>query len=331
MTEVLDLPTPSGPMSPEEQEIAERIYTAIQHSATKTERGQQAAEFRVGLSDLGYCSERTRRMLGHEVPEDTDMFLAWLGTVIGEGVERAMVEHFGEEIIAQAEVVCPIRGETREYEVLGHPDIIIPSLGLVLDGKTAYGLRLAERLGADTQKQFQRHGYGKGAWLEGHFGDLPLEDVRVGNFWLDRSGKERRVHVQIEPYSDEVLAEAGRWLDEVVYNFTHQQEATKEPPREVCFATCGFYDTCRGLDTDVTGLIRDREAVGAIDLYVEGNALEKRGKAMKSEAKANLLGVSGSTGTYSLRWVEVDSVEVAGFTRAPHRRIDIKPVRRGKV
>jgi hypothetical protein len=269
-------------------------------------------------------------MLNHEVPEPTDMLLAWIGTVLGEGLEDALVKHFGEEVITQAEVTTPLKGESVTYNVLGHPDIIIPGRGIVLDGKTSYGLRLAERVGVDQQKQFQRHGYGYGAWLEGYFGDLPLEDVRVGNIWLDRSGKERRVHIQTEPFSDEVLSDAARWLDETVYAFRHKQEAQKEPPREVCFATCGFYDTCRGLDTDVEGLIRDPWALEALRMYREGHEQEKEGKAKKNEAKASLLGVSGSDGNVTLRWVEVDEVKVEGFTRARHARIDIKPIKRGK-
>lgn len=326
MSELVENEVP-GSMSPEDAELAERVYAAIQKHATHTDRGQQAAEFRVGMSDLGYCSERTKRMLNHEVPEDTDMLLAWIGTVLGAGVEDALAQHFDTPVVTQAEVTTPLKGETHTYEVMGHPDIIIPAEGLVLDGKTSYGLRLAERVGVDQQKQFQRHGYGYGAWLAGFFGDLPLEDVRVGNIWLDRSGKERRVHIQTEPFSDEVLADAARWLDETVYAFRNKQEAQKEPPREVCFATCGFFSTCRALETDVTGLIRDPWALEAIRMYTEGHAQEREGKAKKNEAKSNLIGVEGSNGAYSLRWVEVGEVKVEGFVRAPHRRIDLKKIR----
>ena len=321
---------PTGPMSPEDEALAEEVYAAIMADAIHSERGEQAAEFRVGMSDLGYCSERTKRMLDHEVPEETDMLLAWIGTVLGEGLEDALSKHLDTVVVTQAEVTTPLKGEHATYNVAGHPDIILPRRGVVLDGKTSYGLRLAERVGVDQQKQFQRHGYGYGAWLEGYFGDLPLEEVRVGNIWLDRSGKERRVHIQTEPFSDEVLADAARWLDETVYAFRHKQEAQKEPPREVCFATCGFYRVCREPETDVTGLIRDPWALEAIRMYYEGHEQEKQGKAKKNEAKSNLIGVSGSTGEFSLRWVEVDEVKVEGFTRARHARIDLKPIKRGK-
>lgn len=314
-------------MSPEDAALADEVYEALMKHASLTDRGEQAATFRVGMSDLGYCSERTKRMLNHEVPEDTDMLLAWIGTILGSGIEEALAKHFGEEVLVQQHVMVPLKGERRTYEVPGHPDIIIPGRGLVLDGKTSYGLRLAERVGVDQQKQFQRHGYGYGAWLEGFFGGMPLEDVRVGNIWLDRSGKERRVHIQTEALNEEVLAEAGRWLDETVYAFTNRTEAQKEPPREVCFATCGFWSTCRALETDVSGLIRDPWALEAVRMYLEGHEEEKSGRSKKSESKSNLIGVEGSTGTHTLRWVEVGEVEVKASKRAAHRRIDIKAIR----
>lgn len=317
---------PSRAMGEEEAVLAKRIKEAIQSAATNTARGRQAAEFRVGMSDLGYCSERTRRMLNQEVPQDSDMFKAWLGTVIGDGVEDAVVAAF-PGAIKQASVSVTLEGDRHTYEVPGHPDLILPDEVLVLDGKTSFGLDLPRRTGADQQKQFQRHCYGKGAWLAGYFGEAPLEDVRVGNFWLDRSGRESEVHVQIERYSDEVLAEAARWIDEVVYAYTTGGEAQKEPPREVCAATCGFFGPCRGGDTDVEGLLEGRETIEAVRLYLDGKELEKTGKSYKDQAKAFLDGMSGSTGQHTVRWVNVDEVFIEGYTRRGYKRLDIRPVK----
>lgn len=313
-----------GTMSESDAELAEQFYTALQAAATHTDRAEQAASFRVGVSDLGYCSERTKRMLNHEVPEDTDMLLAWIGTVLGAGVEEALAKHLDTEVLLQQQVSVPLKGERRTFDVPGHPDIILPEWGYVLDGKTSYGLRLAERVGVDQQKQFQRHCYGYGAWLEGFFGALPMEDVRVGNIWLDRSGKTKRLHVQTEPLDMEVVEAAGRWVDEVIYAVVNRQEAQKEPPREVCFATCGFYRVCREPETDVSGLIRDPWILEAVRMYTEGLRREKDGRAMKDEAKAALMGTTGSTGEYTVRWIEVDEVTVKEIKRAAHRRLDVR-------
>lgn len=319
---------PTGAMSERDAELADLFYKAIQAHASKTERAEQAATFRVGVSDLGYCSERTKRMLDHETPEDTDMLLAWIGTVLGAGVEDALFKHLDTEVLVQQHVTVPLKGERRTFEVPGHPDIILPEWGYVLDGKTSYGLRLAERVGVDQQKQFQRHCYGYGAWLEGHFKDLPLEDVKVGNIWLDRSGKSKRLHVQTEPFDMEVVEAAARWVDEVIYAVVNRTDAQKEPPREVCYATCGFYRVCREPETDVRGLIQDPWILEAVRLYAEGGQIAKQGNAMKDEAKAHLMGVTGSTGEYSVRWIEVDEVTVKETKRAAHRRLDVRKIKR---
>ena len=41
-------------------------------------------------------------------------------------------------------------------------------------------------------------------------------------------------------------------------------EALKEPPREVCAATCGFFKGCREWETDVEGLLTDDTVLEAV-------------------------------------------------------------------
>lgn len=309
-------------MDAREQALATDIYAAIQTAANHTDRGEQARSFRAGVSDLGYCSERLRRMLDRQVPDETDMLLAWIGTALGDALEDAVVAAF-PGAIKQAETTTTLLGDTRTYDVLGHPDLILPEEGILLDGKTSYGLALARRLGADRQKQFQRHCYAAGAHDAGLFGDRPLSEVMVGNVWLDRSGVQRGVHVDLEPFNDAVLHEAAMWLDEVVNAFIEGRPAEKEPAREVCETTCGFFKDCRAFDTDVTGLLTDPEHLAAVDLYLEGKQLSKTGKAHQEEAKSVLRMVGGSTGTHTVRWVHVNGTE----QRAGYERLDIREVR----
>lgn len=326
MSDELTVDAPSRAMTEEEADLAKRIYAAIQHAATATARGEQAAQFRVGMSDLGYCSERTRRMLDQQVPEDTDMFKAWLGTIIGDGLEDAMVQSY-PNVVKQATVELTLHGDMHDYTLPGHPDLIWPEERLVIDGKSAFGLNVARRMGADQQKQFQRHAYGKAAWEAGYFGDAPLSEVRVGNVWLDRSGTETEVHVQIEPFSEEVLFNAAQWLDEVVLAYTEGREAMKEPAREVCAATCGFFRDCRAFDTDVTGLLTDPVVLEAVAMHEEGKVLAKRAKSLKDEAKGVLNGITGATGGYTVRWVNVEPTEIKGFTRRGYSRLDIRSIK----
>lgn len=314
-----------------ESELAKRIYAAIQASSNFSDRTMQSKEFRVGVSDLGFCSERTRRMLDRQVPEDSDVLAAFIGTAIGDHAEQAIAAHFGGEVITQAEVQIELKGEERVFNIGGHPDVILPEENLLLDGKTTYGLNVVRKNGPSMQQQFQRHCYAKGAWEAGYFGDTPLEDVLVGNFWIDRSAKEKAVHVDVEPYSEDVVDQAGQWLDDVVYAYLQQEEARKEPPREMCAAVCGFFTVCRAYDTDVEGLIEDRELLGAIDLYREGQELEKRGRALKKEASAHLDGVSGSTREVMVRWVHVNESQVPTFTRAAYDKLEVRKIPKPKA
>lgn len=306
-------------MDERETNLAERIYHALGEHSRRSERSQQASTFRVGVSDLGYCSERTRRMLAQESPDDTDELLAFIGTALGDHVEEAMALHFDTEVITQQRVEVTLRGSRMSYTIPGTPDMIIPAERLVLDGKSSYGLSLAERGGPDQQKQFQRHLYGLGCWEAGLLGGIAIDEVLVGNVWIDRSGKAKRLHVDIEPLDLSVIDRATEWIEDVVYAYSTNAEAQKEPAREVCKATCGFYSTCRQFDTDVEGLLTDPLTLMAVEMYAEGQVLENRGKLYREEAKVALNGISGSTGKHMVRWVQVNA-------KNPYFRLDVKPI-----
>lgn len=325
-------------MNPAELTLSEDIYGAMMNWTRNSERGLQAQEFRAGLSDLGYCSERLRRQLLRQEPDDVDMTLAMIGTALGEGVEQAIKKRHPEAII-QSEVELTLEGDSGTYTLRGHPDIILGNM--LLDAKSSDGLAVARRNGADQQKQFQRHTYAKAAHQAGLFGDTALEDVMVGNVWVDRSGRERRPHVQLEPYSEAVVAEAALWLDNVVHAWKQtvttgvDEQAMKEPPRQVCAVSCGYYQDCRAFETDVSGLITDPELITAAQLQLEASALTKRANALKKEAKAALDGISGmakldeSGDYYTVRWVHVNATDVPGFTRAGYTKLDVKRMKGG--
>jgi hypothetical protein len=317
--EVPEVATWAG-MSEAEQALADEVYGAVMYASRYSERSLQAGEFKVGVSDLGFCSERTRRMIDQQVPEDTDELAAFIGTAIGDHVERALAAKWDDALLG-TEVSVDLEGDRGTYTIAGHPDIVRTS-GLVLDVKTSRGLAIPSRTGPSLSQQFQRHLYAKGAHTAGLFGDLPLEQVRVANVWLDRAADHKEALVHMEPFNPDMLHEAARWLDDVVYSYLHDEEARKEPPREVCQATCGFFNTCRALDTDVSGLLTDPEVLTAIDLYAEGQSLTREGKILKDQASAALHGISGSNGSVTIRWTHVNGTEVA-YTRKPYDRLVI--------
>lgn len=315
-------------MTERDQWIAKEIYQAIQDHSNGTDRSRQAGEWKVGVSDLGHCSERVRRMLMQQDPEDTDVLAAFIGSAIGRDVEEAVAARWGDKVILQPEVVLTLKGEQRTYNLPGHPDIVTTD-GLVLDGKTTRGLALVERNGASRQQRFQRHGYGLACFNAGLFDpSVKLEDVVVGNVWLDRAADDKHLHVETEALSLDVIREMEEWLDEVVYCFTSQQEAPKEPPREMCEKTCGFFSECRLYDTDVEGLITDPLLVDAAAMYDEGRALVREGERKKDQAKAALKEVSGATREFLIRHTWINESPVPGYVRKGYWKID---VRRRKV
>jgi hypothetical protein len=314
-----------------DSELAARIYKAVQDYSNYDSRSMQAREFKVGVSDLGFCSERTRRMLDRQTPEDSDVLAAFIGTAIGDHVERAVEENFDTTVLRQEEVSVTLRGEKSEYVLTGHPDLIVPDENLLIDVKTTFGLGVPRKNGPSNQQQYQRHCYAKGAWQKGLFGSAALEDVLVANAWLDRSAQEKEVHVDVEPYSEDVVDQAGQWLDDVVYAYLNQEEARKEPPREMCAAVCGFFGVCRAHDTDVQGLIEDREILGAIELYREGQDLARQGEKLKKQASAHLQGVSGSTREVLVRWVHVNESVVPTFTRAAYDKLEVRKIPKPKA
>ena len=312
-------------MTPDDDDLAKRIYAALMDSSLNSVRAKKQQGFQLGVSDLGFCSERIRRTLDEQVPEDTDVLTAWIGTALGEAAEQSVAAAWDTEVVAQAEVKVTLTGEQNQYTLTGHPDLLFPVETMMLDGKTTYGLSDVERNGPNQQQQFQRHLYGLGAYANGLFPNATSpEQVTVGNFWIDRAGIDKRVHVDTEPLDMEVVREATRWLDDVVYAFVNGEEARKEPPREMCAVTCGFYRTCRAFDTDVEGLITDEVQVRNIAQYDEGREMAKAGKRLMDQAKQQVRGVEGFTDEFAVRWTHVNETVVPSFTRRGYDTLDIK-------
>lgn len=308
------------------EELAANIYEAIQDASNFSERSQQSADFRMGVSDMGFCSEKVRRMLMGQAEPPGDKLAAFIGTAIGDHAEQALKAKY-PHLIIQSEVSLTLDGEGgRTYVVSGHPDVIDPVEGIVIDMKTARGLEYVKRDGPDRQKQFQRHAYALGAWEAGMFPDHKLEEIRVANCWLDRGGDDKYAHVNMEPYNPDIITEMGEWLDEVVYAYLHGEEARKEPPREMCAKACGHFLTCRAGDTDVEGLLTDPEVLTAVDMYQEGLELERAGKRLKDQGKIRLVGVEGSTGQFAVRWTTVQGTTVS-YKRDAYMKLDLKKVK----
>jgi hypothetical protein len=287
---------PPGMMTDEEQALADAIYQAIQDASHESPRSQQAGQFRIGVSDLGFCPERTRRMLDGQVPERTDVLAAWVGTALGDHLEQAWVaKHPDWRRQLPIEVRLRVNIGDRRYEVVvpGHPDLV-HRRGKMIDAKTDFGLTDPLRNGPSRQQQYQRHLYGLGCYEAGYFDpDVDLDDVVVGNVWLDRGAVDKFAVVKMEKFNPEVVDEARDWLEDVIYHLVNKQEAEKVPPRDMCAVVCGYYEECRAFDTDTSGLVTEEQVIRHAAIYREGQVLASKGDRLKKEAKAHLDGIDG--------------------------------------
>lgn len=316
-----------------EKALATEFYDAIQSWSNATERSQQQAGNVIGVSDLGHCSEKVRLMLLQREPDqEVDKLAAFLGTWVGAGVEQA-IKRVRPNAIFQSELSIELETDEGTFVINGHPDVILPDEGILLDNKTVNGLTAVtsyNQFETRQQQRFQRHLYGWGAYQQGVFGDLPLGEIKVGNVWIDRSGEDHELIVRLEPLSLEVIEQVKQWLSEVVYSYKHDIEAPKEPPRNFCENWCVFYQSCRKFDTDAEGLIDDPEAIMAISLYEEGGKLKSQGDKMQKEAKKSLVGLQGSTGTHIVRWVQVEPSVVPEYTRRGYQKVSITRIKAEK-
>jgi len=316
---------PTRPMTADEQKMSDDFYAAVQGATNTSARSIQASGHRVGVSDLGHCSERVRRHLLGQPEPPTDKTAAFIGTALGDHIEAAMTALY-PNLVRQAEVSVTLYGDTGTYVLMGHPDLIEPS-GKLIDVKTTRGLNRVRKTGPSQQQQFQRHLYAKASHAAGLFADnVSLADVRVSNIWFDRAGDDREPYVHEEPYDERVVEAATAWLDDVVYAFQHGEEARKEPPIQMCEKACGFFLDCRAGRGGPQGLIEDPDLLAAVEMQREAMELERRARRLKDEAKAALKGIEGSTGAYTVKWVKIGGGHVS-YDRTPYEKLDVRPIR----
>lgn len=307
------------PMTEQEKLLGDQVYQAIQQASNGSERSQQQQDFNIGVSDVGVCPERVRRMLAG-IPEPiTDKLSAFVGTAVGDHVERAVAVAFPEALI-QTVVSVALSGGRNDYLLTGHPDIVQP--WGVIDVKTVYGLEATRRTGPTFGQLFQRHAYTKGAHDAGLL-SVPLEEARTANIWIDRSGRTKEPFVHMDTYNSSILQDGAFWLDEVYYAYEHGVAAEKSPPREWCKVACGHFEDCRLYDSDVTGLLTDEKVLAAIEMHQEGKALKKEGERLQDEAKPILEGIEGYTNEFQLRWTHINEAPVPAYTRSGYSRLNI--------
>jgi hypothetical protein len=333
------------------------VYGAIQNASNSTARSKQQQDMFIGISTLGHCKQYAALMM-KQTPfsDERDKTAAFFGTVAGDAIEaqlRIDYPHWriqeklefqipsGGMIPGTADVIIPWEGsatieqwkatqeadpETGELAYDG-PPLFVQG---VWDLKSKAELETIRKNGPTRQQIYQIHSYTSAAIDKGLLN--PDAPILLGDVYFDRSGRNVVPYGVFHVYSPNVVKFIDDWITDVKYAVLQGEDAEREMPREWCWSYCEYATVCRGLDTDVEGLITDPELVSAVDLYVEAKALEKEAKEKEKAAKIVLeripTGSGGSTGTYNIRATEVAPVEMKAFTRAGYRKLYIAPVRK---
>jgi hypothetical protein len=306
------------------------FHDAIQNASNSTARSMQQQDFMLGVSNLGHCKQYAALMM-KQVPfsDVRDKTAAFFGTVAGAAIEAQLkIDHPGWLFQQDLFFPLPSGGGTD-----AHPDVIIPfteqdiEAGFyqgILDGKSKAELETIKKTGPSQQQIYQVHAYAKAA-IEAGLLD-PSHPIIVGDVYFDRSGKDVIPHAVMHLYTEDVITFIDEWVNDVKYAVLHNEDASRDMPREWCWSYCEYATACRGNDTDVEGLLEDPDILAAVDMWEEVKELKAQAKKKESAFKRTLDGVTGSTGTYNIRWTEVGPVEMKASTRSGYKKLSITKV-----
>lgn len=296
------------------QDISSRVVQAYSAQSMNSARTQQSQSGILGPSDLGGCRAYIAHTLMGTPREErsTPPWAAFIGTAVGDALERAYVAaHPTARSQVRIEVELPSGRRTA-----GHCDVL-DEIG-VIDFKSLDGLAINEN-SVPFKNKSQIMTYLLGAI---QMGLLP-EDAEAHLVYVDRSGEHPAPKVFSFALDMDVIEEMEERISEAEHAAMFGTEAPRDQPYNMCEQFCEYVRTCRG-DWQPEGLIDHPDHLAAVDQYLEGKELEKRGKALRESAKKVLKGVEGSTGYATVRKVVVNGGWVEGFERKASERIDVR-------
>ena len=304
------------------------IKTAIESFDAKRPRSIQSRAGILGMSDLGFCRQKSLlTMQGVPYSDSKSTWAAVVGTAVGEWVETAIKDTFPDWLVGSLDDIRVTYAMSNGAEISGTPDIIARPLNALLDLKTKDGFEWEKRNGTSQNHKYQRHGYAKGAIAAGLLdGDRP---VYVGNVYLDRSGHEQTPYVTLEELDLTLDDEIASWVDDVIYARIHNEDASRDIAAPVCAQICEFFTMCRGSlpVSDEVEVFTDEHILTAIEMYVEGRDLAKKYEAQRKAASRELLGLNGIGGGWQVRTVHVNPVDIAATYRNGYDKVDVLAIR----
>ena len=199
--------------------------------------------------------------------------------------------------------------------MVGHADEIDPEENSVTDFKTVADLNYRRRVGVEAEHLRQVHLYALGLVQAGILRPNPI--VRI--CYVDRSGINAIPFVYQQRFDEQIIAECNEWISDVIYAVRHDEEASKDWPREKCRRFCPYYSTCRS--DELSGEALEGEIAVAAHTYIQAHELEQENKKIKEQARVHLDGANGFTEEgVAVRWITVNKDE-GSYERIEVRRL----------
>lgn len=306
------------------------VEGAIRNWSFGSDRSKQSEQGLLGPSEIGGCRAAiAHTIVGTErLPEEGIKLAAFVGTAVGELVERAVIMFLAAKMgdAAQRQVALTARLPHLGLNISGNADLVIgPS---VWDVKTKDGLADVRRNGPSFAHKAQINTYQLARIQAG----LATPEDEWSLVYVDRSGADENVFVYSSPYDPEITSEIESRLEDALYAAEHDMDsAPRDEPYHYCARYCAFFNACRGTDEHQKGgLITEPAILDTVAQYREGKAIEKRGKELAKAAQTKLEGIEGSTGEVTVTWSTVNATVIQTHTRAGGTRLYVTPVRAPK-
>ena len=306
--------------------------SALDHAAIFTfdaqrPRSIQSREGIIGPSDLGWCRMKTvLTMRGTQQSDSKSVWAAVCGTAIGEYVEASIKSVFPDWLVGSIDKTRVTYTTLGGDQISGTPDVIVPSMNLVIDLKTKDQFEWEQRKGSSTSNKYQRHAYAKGAVDAGLLdGDRP---VFVGNTYLDRSGNIEMPLSEVQELDPMLDDEINEWVSDVKYAVLHNEDASRDIAAPICARICEFFSVCRGgLPASDSDVYTDPDIVEAVQMYVEGREMATEGEKQRKAASKMLSGLNGVAAGFQVRTTHVNETDVPGFFRRGYDKVDVVPAK----
>lgn len=280
-------------------------------------RSQQT---RPGISSVGRCRRQAAYGLAGTPPDPAwrpnPSPAAWVGTWAHQGILPLL-----KRLLHPARIEMPVAWTPAPAAVPlpGRADLYRRRSRLVLDVKVVspWQLDAARREGYRTRDLTQVHGYAAALRQMGH----PVDYVAVLYVTSATSMAEQddEGHLHVQPVDEQVISEAVAWWADV-QALSEGVDASPEamwggrdepgPGLSLACDSCRWLRRCWGADAEpgspaaVAISPFDTEAISeAVADYAEGAELERRGAALKKQARAELAEAPpGTYGAWTLSW-----------------------------